>query len=126
MNSKYKLHGFFLLLSPLILSSCLIPLRSFEKSKAPSSPDYTQSKYWVALPTMKDSADAVPYKSGLKEDQANAKVDVFFIYPTMYWTGTHWNANVNKKSLNHRIQKSTIRHQATAFNESAKIYSPYY
>lgn len=110
----------------LFLSSCLVPLKSFERSKTPSAPDYSQTKYWVALPTMKDSADAIPYKSNLKDDQANAKADVFFIYPTMYWTGRHWNADVHKKSLNHRIQKSSIRNQAAVFNGSAKIYSPYY
>jgi len=115
-----------LLLLPILLSSCLTPMRSFEKSKTPSPPDYSQSKYWVALPTMKDSADAVPYHSDLKENQAEAKADVFFIYPTIYLTGKHWNANVNRKRLNRRIQKSTIRHQATVFNGSCKIYSPYY
>ncbi|MFI5164386.1 MAG: DUF3089 domain-containing protein, partial [Bacteroidia bacterium] len=128
MKSNYLLRICFSLLTSviLLLSSCLTPLQSFEESKVPSPPDYSQSKYWAALPAMKDSADAVPYGSALKDGQADAKADVFFIYPTIYWAGRHWNANVNNKKLNRRIDKSTIRHQATAFNGSGKIYAPRY
>ena len=125
MNLNCKLQNLFLLLL-LPLSSCLVPIRSFEKSENPAPPDYSQLKYWAALPTMKDSADIVPYKSTLNDAQADAKVDVFFIYPTIYWKGKYWNADVNDKNLNFRIQKTTIRHQATAFNGCCKIYSPYY
>ena len=120
---------FFCLLSVvycLLFSSCLMPIRSFEKSKMTAAPDYSQEKYWAALPTKKDSADAVPPNSGLKDEQANAKVDVFFIYPTLYLTGRHWNADVNSKKLNHNIDKSTILNQASAFNGSCKVYAPYY
>ncbi|MBI3502426.1 MAG: DUF3089 domain-containing protein [Bacteroidetes bacterium] len=117
---------FFFICFSIFLSSCLAPLRSFEKSKAPSAPDYSQEKYWAALPTKKDSADAIPYGTNLKDEQANAKADVFFIYPTIYLTGKHWNADVNNKKLNRRIDKSTIRHQASVFNASCKIYAPRY
>jgi len=109
-----------------LLSSCLAPVKSFEKSKIGFPPDYSQEKYWAALPSKKDSADAVPYASALKDGQADAKVDVFFIYPTIYIAGKRWNADVNNKRLNRRIEKSTIRHQATAFNGSCKVYAPRY
>lgn len=125
MNLNYKLRNLLLLLL-LPFSSCLVPSRSFDKSTPPPQPDYSQSKYWAALPTIKDSADIVPYNSNLKDEQANAKVDVFFVYPTIYWKGKHWNADVNDNYLNYRIQKTTIRHQVTAFNGSCKIYAPYY
>src|ERR1035437_3335731 len=110
----------------LFFSSCIIPFRSFDKSTPTAPPDYSQSKYWAALPTIRDSADIVPYNSNLKDEQADAKVDVFFIYPTIYLAGKHWNANLNNKNLNHRIEKSTIRHQVTVFNGSCKIYAPLY
>ena len=107
-------------------SSCLVPRRSFEKGKTTAPPDYSQAKYWAALPTKKDSADAVPYGSNLKDGQANAKVDVFFIYPTIYLTGRKWNADVNNEKLNRKIDRSTIRHQASVFNGSCKVYAPRY
>jgi len=105
---------------------CLAPIKSFDNSKTPSAPDYSQEKHWSALPTKKDSADALPYGCNLKDGQADAKVDVFFIYPTIYLTGKRWNADVNKEKLNRRIDKSTIRHQASVFNESCKVYVPRY
>ncbi|MBI4931736.1 MAG: DUF3089 domain-containing protein [Bacteroidetes bacterium] len=117
---------FSCLLLPLLFASCLAPIKSFDHSKIAAAPDYSQDKYWAALPTKKDSADALPYGSDIKDEQANAKVDVFFIYPTIYLTGKHWNADVNKKRLNRKIDKSTIRHQASVFNESCKVYAPRY
>ncbi len=106
--------------------SCLRPYRSFERSKVTSAPDYSQELYWAALPTKKDSADAVPYGSGLKDEQSTAKVDVFFIYPTIYWSGKTWNADVNNERLNKKIDRTTILSQATVFNGSCKIYAPRY
>ncbi len=117
---------FLLLTLQIYFSSCLTPIYDFDSCRKPPAPDYSYEKYWAALPTKKDSADAVPYKSNLKDEQANAKVDVFFIYPTIYWTGKHWNANVNDRKLNRKIDESTIRHQASAFNGSCKIYAPRY
>ncbi len=116
----------FLFFAGLSLSSCLYPHRSFDKKKVPEPPDYKKPECWAALPLRNDSADAVPGNSGLKDGQDSALVDVFFIYPTIYVVGHHWNANVYRKRLNHRIQKGTITHQAGVFNGSAKVYSPYY
>ena len=129
MKSNYKLLFFCQLLTAyclLVFCSCLRPHRSFESSTPPAAPDYSKQQYWAALPTVKDSADVVPYGSGLKDGQADAKVDVFFIYPTIYLTGRKWNADVNKKRLNKRIDKTTIMHQANVFNGSCKIYAPRY
>ena len=110
----------------LFLTSCLRPHHSFESEVRPQAPDYSKQQYWAALPTIKDSADALPPDAGLKDGQADAKVDVFFIYPTIYLTGRSWNADVNKGKLNRRIDETTIRHQASAFNGSCKVYAPRY
>ena len=115
---------FFLFI--LSCSSCFTPIKAFENDKVTATPDYSKEKYWAALPTKKDSADAIPYHSDLKDGQVNAKADVFFIYPTIYITGRNWNADVNNKRLNRRIDKTTIRLQASAFNGSCKVYAPRY
>ena len=124
---KYNLI-FFILISVFLFSfsSCFAPAKTFEKCKKYAPPDYSNEKYWAALPTKKDSADAVPSGSNIKDAQANAKVDVFFIYPTIYLAGKTWNADVNNEKLNRRIDRSTIRHQASAFNGSCKIFAPRY
>jgi len=125
MKKNIFLNSLFIFLI-LSFSSCLVPRRYFEDDKVTSPPDYSKEKYWAALPTKKDSADAVPHGSGLKDGQANAKADVFFIYPTIYLAGRDWNADINNKRLNRRIDKTTIRLQASVFNGSCKVYAPRY
>ena len=75
-------------------------------------------------------ADMVPGKGELKENQAAAEVDVFFIYPTIYTKKQDkehpWFADVNDEKLNKEIANSTIKNQASVFNGSGKIYSPLY
>src|ERR1041385_3400115 len=110
----------------LCLVSCIAPSHDFSHYKVPPPPDYSLGKNWAALPTVKDSADVVPYGSGLKDEQANAKVDVFFIHPTMYYKGKSWNADVDDKATNHLVDKFPIREQASIFNGSCKVYAPRY
>jgi hypothetical protein len=103
---------------------------NFTSSPIPPTPDYSKSIYWATLPDKKDAADSVPLKSDLKNQQASAKADVFFIYPTIYTkkptTIYQWNADVNNATLNEQIQKSTILNQASAFNGSCRVYTPFY
>ncbi|WP_428654984.1 DUF3089 domain-containing protein [Runella sp.] len=118
----------------IILSGCsksVILQSRYLPDNAPAAPDYAKAAYWAALPTVKDAADSVPFKSGQKDGQALAKADVFFIHPTIYTQqpefGTfEWNADVNDAALNQRVDNSTILNQATAFNGSCKVYAPRY
>ncbi len=96
----------------------------------PPPPAYDNRAHWAALPTLKDAADSVPNKSNLKDQQAEATADVFFIHPTTF---THkptnqfiWNADVNDAALNRKTQESTILNQASIFNGSCRVYAPYY
>ena len=122
----------FLLLSTFI--SCKVSKRyiiqtPYSESKIPPIPDYNKNTSWAALPTMKDEADEMPDKI-LKYGQDSAKVDVFFIHPTIYTyepTGKYiWNGDVNDKKLNEKTDESTIKLQASVFNVSCKIYAPRY
>jgi hypothetical protein len=108
------------------ICACFKPTKKFSRYTPPPAPDYSLEKNWAALPTVKDSADTVPYGSGLKDGQADAKVDVFFIHPTMYYKGKSWNADVNDKRTNRLVDIYPTRQQASVFNESCKVYSPRY
>ena len=98
--------------------------------KIPGDPDYKDIKYWIAHPITDDMADVVPGKGQLTNDQVNAEVDVFFVYPTIYNDEQNpvfpWFADVNDTELNDEIAISTIKYQASVFNGSARIYSPLY
>lgn len=87
--------------------------------------DYSDEASWAALPWKKDSADLVPV-SYLRDAQDSAKVDVFYIHPTTYLAGVPWNADITDASLNERTDKNAVKHQATAFNGSCKVYAPRY
>jgi Protein of unknown function (DUF3089) len=102
----------------------------FARSPTPPKPDYTKQEHWASLPTKRDAADSIPKKSNLKNLQATAPADVFFIYPTIFINKPlnqfSWNADVNDAVLNNQIQLSTILNQASVFNGVGRVYSPYY
>ncbi|MEM9337240.1 MAG: DUF3089 domain-containing protein [Bacteroidota bacterium] len=98
--------------------------------KVPKAPDYSQLRYWIAHPEVKDMADVVPGKGELIHYQESAEVDVFFVYPTIYSGKQNpenpWFADVDDEKLNEKIANSTIKNQATVFNSAGKVYSPLY
>lgn len=113
----------------LALGSCINvikPGKDFTRAVTPAAPDYSQDDTWAALPTRRDSADAVPRNTGLRDEQATAPVDVFFVHPTTYYGRAQWNANLTDARVNRFTDASTIRKQASAFNGVGRIYAPRY
>lgn len=112
----------------LVLTNCRVhPKEPFSASLVPTAPNYSQDRYWAALPWRKDAADKTP--DGLTDQQASAKVDVFFLHPTTY-TGTKggklWNGPVKDPDLNERTSESPIQYQASIFNGSCRVFAPFY
>lgn len=97
----------------------------FAESPVPPKPDYANPDHWAALPTKADKADLTP-KGATKENQANAAVDVFFVHPTTYYKGDPWNADVTNQVLNDYTDDMPIKHQASVFNATGKVYAPRY
>ena len=122
-TTKMDFKSFFLLLI-LLLLSCSASSK-LETSHDDVKPDYSNDANWAALPSKKDPADLVPIKR-LKNEQKTAKVDVFFVHPTTFTKGKGWNASLNDKELNDKTDDSTIKHQASVFNGTGRIYAPRY
>ncbi len=114
----------FILFSALLLNA-KNPPEVFNPQDQPLAPDYSNEKYWSALPFRKDAADMIP-KSETWINDSLKKADVFFIYPTIYMKGTSWNANLDNIKLNKRIDKLPVRYQASVFNATARVYAPRY
>lgn len=112
-------------LSILVLQAC-IPLKPFIFTRTPPPPDYTKSRNWLCLPGKRDSADAVVPNSGMKNGQATAKVDVFFIHPTTYPQGTLWNADLKDTAFTKKTDRLVGRYQASVFNGDCRVYAPRY
>lgn len=112
-----------------LLSSCLKlikPSHPIRKETPPAAPDYCLATNWAALPTRADSADTVPYGSGLRDQQAQASADVFFVHPTTYFSRKTWNAALDDKSVNNFTDRAVIRKQASVFNAAGRVYAPRY
>lgn len=122
---------FFILLITAACSSGPYHLTStFDEKRTPKAPDYSLKQSWAAHPDHKDAADSVPLRSNLKDEQAFAQADVFFIYPTIFTEKPEsyydWNADAMDAGLNRSIQQTTILNQASIFNGAARVYAPYY
>jgi len=126
--------SFYFLILIIIFIACsektYIIDKDYSSSLIPAPPDYSKKEHWASLPDKLDAADSIPKKSGLKDLQAAAKADVFFVHPTIFTDKPKnqflWNADVNDADLNAQIQSSTILNQASIFNGACRIYAPYY
>ena len=133
LQTMFRLPKFllpFLLIAILLVSfsACNIrkpPKVNFEDCEMPAPPDYTSLDFWAAHPDKVDEADGVPDPS-LTNGQAEAQADVFFIHPTTFIVEDAWNADVTDEKLNKKTDESTIRHQASIFNGSCRVYAPRY
>ena len=109
----------------IVLFNACTPFRSYQNTKHPSAPDYSDEKNWIALPWRADIGDTIPLGCSIPENQKNAEADVFYINPTVYFTGSTWNADVNSKKINKR-SNLCVQHQASAFNACARVFAPRY
>lgn len=105
------------------------PSGAFDPDKVPAAPDYARMDLWAAHPDKMDPADQTPCPD-IKNEQATAPVDVFFLYPTTY-TGDKksqcdWNCALDNADINAKTDKSAILFQASAFNGAGRIFAPRY
>lgn len=100
----------------------------FVESETPPPPDYSNTFYWCALPETFDSADHIPAHASvpLLDNQVQAKADVFYIYPTLFFSRQAWNADLHDEKLNKTIEARAIYNQASVFNGSCRVYVPRY
>lgn len=105
------------------------PFGTFDAAKTAAAPNYNDLKNWAAHPEKHDFADSIPLGSGLKDEQAMAEVDVFFVHPTTYTLtkgNNSWNGDFDNQGLNDKTDKGTILFQASIFNGAGRIYAPRY
>lgn len=101
------------------------PLHPYENYEMPERPDYSQPKFWAALPEIEDPADNAPEITGLTNKQASAEVDVFYVHPTTFYEkDSGWTADAAGKISFGAFDP--LHYQASVFNGSARIYAPHY
>lgn len=97
----------------------------FDASHHPAPPDYSQEKYWAALPFHEDVTDWTPRGETWIDDSLK-QVDVFYIYPTLFRKGKDWNADLDNRALNRRIDHYPVKYHASIFNHVGRVYAPRY
>lgn len=106
------------------------PVSKFDRTPQPIIPDYSQLSSWAAHPDKKDNADLIPKPLRKETTDLADKVDVFFVHPTIFGEEPKnqyvWNADVLDIAINKEVDESTIKFQATVFNQAGKIYAPRY
>lgn len=100
-------------------------LQPFDEQSSPKAPDYSLGKYWSALPFREDLCDAV-IPGDTEVNDSTKKVDVFYVYPTLYSKGKNWNASLENEKLNSKIDRLPVKFQASVFSKDCRIYAPRY
>lgn len=89
-----------------------------------AAPDYNDLNNWAAFHGKRSNALLVPSPE-LRTNEA-PQADVFFIHPTTYMAGLNWNAALMDIGVNEATDIGPIKHQASVFNVSCRIYAPRY
>lgn len=101
------------------------PDGQFDPAAVVAAPDYSQRKFWAALPDMDDPADLVP--EGVEAlQQGDHPVDVFFIHPTGFLTSGSWISPMDPASGTEENTLWMMANQASAFNGCCNVYAPRY
>lgn len=120
---RVRISALFIFL--LFVSLCHAQKTSFDEEIHSPAPDYSQPVSWSALPFRSDAADALPKDAKWVSDSLK-EVDVFYIHPTIYQKGPLWNASLDMKKINRKVDKYPVRLQASVFNQSCRVYAPRY
>lgn len=87
----------------------LNPSDSFSNTPQPAPPDYRTDYAW-----------------SVRDRRASLQADVFFIYPTIYYSGEHWNAPVSNEAVRERLKDIIRPLYAQPFAQSANLFLPVY
>ena len=99
------------------------PSKSFDDTKPPSKPDYSDIYNWAATPSIEGQQFYVP--DSQYTVSKNNDIDVFYIHPTGFFE-TEWNSNMDKKRSAYERTEIMLGNQASAFNNTCNIFAPEY
>ena len=113
------------LLVKYMISLVGVPSKSFEDTPTPPALDYTKTTSWAARPGRKTFAELVP--EGETAVPNNERLtDCFYVHPTGYFRGNHWNAPVPDAQADEQTNVWMLAGQASAFNSTCRIWAPHY
>ncbi len=96
-----------------ILRTMLDPKTPYQTYKPPPAPDYAEPAAWALLPPMRWAAGDPP-------------ADVFFVHPTTYDGGRHWNAPIDDKKADKVLTRTMLPNYAGPFERVGRVFAPRY
>lgn len=97
-----------------ILRTALDPKEPFQVYAPPPAPDYAQTSAWALLPARSDPVGAA------------LPADVFFVHPTTYDGGPHWNAPITEDAPRRQLERVMLPNQAGPFLDLGRVFAPRY
>ncbi|MBI1408031.1 MAG: DUF3089 domain-containing protein [Caulobacter sp.] len=98
-----------------ILRTSLDPRVPFQTYDPPNGPDYSESRAWALIP----GAPASP-----RADDPPA--DIFFIHPTTYDGGDHWNGPFRDARATRINSQVMLPNYAGPFASAGRVFAPHY
>jgi hypothetical protein len=95
-----------------ILRTALDPQEPFQTYVPPPAPDYAEPTSWALLPDSKSDA-------GLA-------VDVFFIHPTTFNGGAHWNGPIHDPAARTQLDRVMLPNYAGPYLSVGRVFAPLY
>ena len=89
-----------------------VPYQTYRPAKAP---DYAQRRAWALLPANPD-----------KTSPGDPPADVFFVHPTTYDGGRHWNAPIRQDEAERSLQEVMLPNYAGPFVKVGRLFAPRY
>lgn len=98
-----------------ILRTALDPKVPFQTYDPPPAPNYEQADAWALRPgdPLKIAAGAPP-------------ADVFFIHPTTYDGGPHWNAPLHTRNAERLLSQVMLPNYAGPYFRTGRLFAPRY
>ena len=96
-----------------IHQSFLDPNVPFQLYEPPPAPDYAKAAAWALLPAQPAASDDPP-------------ADVFFIHPTTYAGGRHWNAPLGVEAADRVLNRVMLPNYAGPFQKVGRLFAPRY
>jgi hypothetical protein len=96
-----------------ILRTMLDPKTPYQTYEPPPAPDYAQPAAWALLPPARWAAGAPP-------------ADVFFVHPTTYDGGRHWNGPIDDKRAARILDRTMLPNYAGPFERVGRVFAPRY
>lgn len=117
---------FYFLILSFMLSNCTSTRYLVSDTGFPKAPDYNYIKNWISSPK-KEIPLPLNYIDSLKSFKT--QVDVFYIYPTVYYggyNGNFWNSNPENFNHQNRVDALALKNQASVFSGLTNVYTPLY